>query len=85
MPQVTSHVHLMKAYVNGERQGRVSEKPFCIGDTIARETVSSEFPGKSMPLLDIEAEIKLAFASGNARTTSNASSVQEMKDLGLAR
>jgi len=76
----------MTAYVNGQRQGRVLEKPFCIGDTIARDTVSSEFSGKSMPLLDIEAEIKLAFASGNTSTTSKASSsVQEMKDLGLAR
>ncbi|ONK59681.1 uncharacterized protein A4U43_C08F9250 [Asparagus officinalis] len=71
------------AYVNGQRQGRVLEKAFCIGDTIAREKNSSEFSENSMPLLDIEAEIKFAFSS--SVTNSNSSSVQEMKDLGLAR
>lgn len=74
---------VMAAYVNGQRQGRVLEKPFCIGDTIARETIPAKFSENSMPLLDIETEIKLAFSSGN--TTSDASSIQEMKDLGLTR
>lgn len=71
------------AYVNGRRQGRVLEKPFCIGDSIAKELVSPELSTESMPLLDIEAEIRLAFSSKNA--PDDASLTQEMKDLGLKR
>ncbi|XP_072977375.1 fatty acyl-CoA reductase 2, chloroplastic-like isoform X2 [Typha angustifolia] len=70
------------AYVNGQRQGRILEKPFCIGDTISGETSSSKSSGKFTQMLDIEAEIKLAFGS---RRTSDASLIQEMKDLGLER
>jgi hypothetical protein len=48
------------AYVNGQRQGRILEKPFCIGDSIARERVTSETPPRSLPVLDVEAERKWA-------------------------
>ncbi|ONK72606.1 uncharacterized protein A4U43_C04F21160 [Asparagus officinalis] len=74
-------LHVSTAYVNGRRRGRALEKPFCIGDTIAREAVSTDV---SMPYLDIETEMKLAFASAG-RVTSDASLIKEMKDLGLAR
>jgi alcohol-forming fatty acyl-CoA reductase len=68
----------LTAYVNGQRQGVISERPFCLGDTISSETRSSTF----CPVLDIEAEIKLAFSSVSK---DDASIVQEMKDLGLKR
>lgn len=71
------------AYVNGQRQGRILEKPFSIGDTIAREKSFSEFSAKNTPLLDIETEIKLAFDS--KKTSRDSSMIQELKDLGLER
>lgn len=73
-------LHVSTAYVNGQRQGRVMEKAFCIGDTIASEKVSSKF---TLPTLDIENEIKLAFAS--QILASDASSIQKLRDLGIVR
>ncbi|WOK98643.1 fatty acyl-CoA reductase 2 [Canna indica] len=73
-------LHVSTAYVNGERQGKIFEKPFVIGDTIIGEEVS----GKAAPILDIESEIRLAFSSGQ-KTSSDTSLLQEMKDLGLNR
>ncbi|TKV98009.1 hypothetical protein SEVIR_9G532000v4 [Setaria viridis] len=70
------------AYVNGQRQGLVLEKPFRMGDTIAKELGSSEH---SSTVLDIEAEIKLAFDYSRRRSVDSASFAQEMKDLGLER
>lgn len=70
------------AYVNGQRQGRILEKPFGMGDTIKRET-SPEFSAKATPILDIESEIRLAFSW--AKTSWDAPLVQKMKDLGLER
>ncbi|RCV46383.1 hypothetical protein SETIT_9G527200v2 [Setaria italica] len=70
------------AYVNGQRQGLVLEKPFRMGDTIAKELGSSEH---SSTVLDIEAEIKLAFDYSRRRSVDSASFTQEMKDLGLER
>lgn len=69
--------------MNGQRQGRILEKPFRIGETITKETNLSKSAAKHTPMLDIEAEIKLAFDS--RRNSSDASAVQEMKDLGLKR
>ncbi|OEL26707.1 Fatty acyl-CoA reductase 2 [Dichanthelium oligosanthes] len=71
------------AYVNGQRQGLVLEKPFRMGDTIAKELGSSEH--KSSTVLDIEAEIKLAFDYSRRHSVGSASFAQEMKDLGLER
>ncbi|KAK8959111.1 Fatty acyl-CoA reductase 2 [Platanthera guangdongensis] len=71
------------AYVNGKREGRVLEKPFCIGDSIVKEIASPEYEGESMPLLNIEAEIRLALNSRKA--SDDVSLVQKMKDLGLKR
>lgn len=34
-------LQISTAYVNGQRQGRVMEKPFCVGDSIARESLTS--------------------------------------------
>ncbi|PAN51401.1 hypothetical protein PAHAL_9G591500 [Panicum hallii] len=71
------------AYVNGQRQGLVLEKPFRMGDTIAKELGSSEDKGSTV--LDIEAEIKLAFGYSRRHSSDSASFAQEMKDLGLER
>ncbi|KAL6902412.1 hypothetical protein ACP4OV_005288 [Aristida adscensionis] len=71
------------AYVNGQRQGLVLEKPFRMGDSIARELGSSD-SHKSTAVLDIEAEIKLAF-DHRRHSDDSASFAQEMKDLGLER
>lgn len=58
------------------------EKPFRIGDTIAKELgSSSEHNGV---VLDIEEEIKLAFHS-KRHSDDSASFAQQMKDLGLER
>ena len=72
--------------MNGQRQGLVLENPFRMGDTIAKELGSSSGSeeGYKIPVLDIEAEIKLAFDF--RRQFKNSSSFyKEMKDLGIHR
>ncbi|KAG0547477.1 hypothetical protein BDA96_01G083700 [Sorghum bicolor] len=81
-------LHVSTAYVNGQRQGVVQEKPFCLGDSIANEillcsTGSSEHAAGAV--LDIEAEIKLAFDHRTKPDDSASSCIQEMKDLGLKK
>ncbi|OVA18798.1 Male sterility [Macleaya cordata] len=71
------------AYVNGQRQGRILEKPFCIGESIARERVTSEILTGSLPVLDVKAEIKLALESREALQENLVA--QKMKELGLER
>ncbi|XP_042481307.1 fatty acyl-CoA reductase 2, chloroplastic-like [Macadamia integrifolia] len=70
------------AYVNGKRQGRILEKAFCMGDSIARETIIPKAPS-SLPLLDVEGEIKLALES--KRDFQDHAVAQKMKELGLER
>ncbi|XP_062221145.1 fatty acyl-CoA reductase 2, chloroplastic-like [Phragmites australis] len=78
-------LHVSTAYVNGQRQGVVLEKPFRLGDTIAKELGSSHSSEhKNGAVLDIEAEIKLAFGA-RRHSDDSASFSQEMKDLGLER
>ncbi|KAF0912883.1 hypothetical protein E2562_019466 [Oryza meyeriana var. granulata] len=73
------------AYVNGQRQGVVLEKPFRLGDTIAKELGSSSDSSEHKnTMLDIEAEIKLAF-DHRRHSDDSASFSEEMKDLGLER
>ncbi|KAF7041155.1 hypothetical protein CFC21_050984 [Triticum aestivum] len=75
------------AYVNGQRQGVVLEKPFQLGDTIGKESAGSSDSSEQHKnaVLDIEAEIKLAFDSRRRPDDDSASFSQEMKDLGLER
>ncbi|XP_041023356.1 fatty acyl-CoA reductase 2, chloroplastic [Juglans microcarpa x Juglans regia] len=69
------------AYVNGQRQGRIMEKPFGIGDSIAREIF--QISSGSLPTLDIESEMKLA---SDFKKDSEVDLVaQKMKELGLER
>ncbi|KAF9592873.1 hypothetical protein IFM89_018453 [Coptis chinensis] len=83
-PQLKLFLQVSTAYVNGERQGTILEKPFFVGDSIARERISLDtHPTGSLPMLDIEAEIKLAM---NTRESfQNDAVTQKMKDLGLER
>uniref|UniRef100_A0A0D9Z2K1 Fatty acyl-CoA reductase n=1 Tax=Oryza glumipatula TaxID=40148 RepID=A0A0D9Z2K1_9ORYZ len=72
------------AYVNGQRQGVVLEKPFRLGDTIAKELGSPDSSEHKNTMLDIEAEIKLAF-DHRRHGDDSASFSEEMKELGLER
>ncbi|KAM7261594.1 hypothetical protein ACFE04_020671 [Oxalis oulophora] len=72
-------VQVSTAYVNGQRQGRVMEKPFSIGDSIASENVTEDF----LPMLDVQSEIELALNSKEAFDESCVA--QKMKELGLER
>ncbi|XP_012485655.2 fatty acyl-CoA reductase 2, chloroplastic [Gossypium raimondii] len=71
------------AYVNGQRQGRVMEKPFDIGDCIARENLIAETTPRSIPELDIEEEFVLARDTKEGCHESELA--QKMKELGLQR
>ncbi|KAJ9181224.1 hypothetical protein P3X46_009376 [Hevea brasiliensis] len=71
------------AYVNGQRQGRIMEKPFCIGDCIAEESFVSETTPRFLPTLHVENEMKLALNSKEAFQENEVA--QMMKELGLER
>ncbi|XP_030966446.1 fatty acyl-CoA reductase 2-like isoform X2 [Quercus lobata] len=76
-------LHVSTAYVNGERQGLIMEKPFHMGQTIVGESVTSETPPISIPVLDIIAEIELA---SNLKFSVHKNEVtQKLKELGLER
>ncbi|KAK9196494.1 hypothetical protein WN943_004623 [Citrus x changshan-huyou] len=70
------------SYVNGKRQGRIMEKPFCMGDTIARELNFSNF--KTETKLDVGKEIELAVKSKKA-LENDEDALKKMKELGLER
>ncbi|ESR43101.1 hypothetical protein CICLE_v10011477mg [Citrus x clementina] len=75
-------VHMSTAYVNGKRQGRIMEKPFYMGDTIARELNFNN--SKIEPKLDVEKEIELAMKSKKA-LENDEDARKKMKELGLER
>lgn len=76
-------LHVSTAYVNGQRQGKITERPFIIGDSIAREKFVSEVPTEALPILDIEGEMKLiSYYRGKFEGNLLA---QKMKELGLER
>ncbi|KAK9153359.1 hypothetical protein Sjap_000841 [Stephania japonica] len=77
-------MHVSTAYVNGKREGRILEKPFSLGDNLAREiSKKSETDSRSYEMLDIEAEIEMAL---HARESFRDGQVnQEMKEMGLER
>eukprot|EP00898_Chlorokybus_atmophyticus_P005572 jgi/Chlat1/6015/Chrsp4S06200 len=64
-------VHVSTAFVNGTRQGKVMEKPFQLGDSIAREHM-----GDAAPQLDVRAEVALA-----VDTATKAREVAEQRGL----
>ncbi|CAI9765696.1 unnamed protein product [Fraxinus pennsylvanica] len=64
-------------------QGRVMEKPFCLGDSIAMESLLLGNQQRSLPTLQVEDEIKLVLESKKALEDNVL--VQKMKELGLER
>ncbi|KAL6841042.1 hypothetical protein ACP4OV_029011 [Aristida adscensionis] len=77
-------LHMSTAYVNGQRQGVVLEKPLRLGDSIAKELESLHYSEHDSAELDMEAEIKLALGSGRQNDDSP-SFYKEIVDLGLQR
>ncbi|KDO70813.1 hypothetical protein CISIN_1g0426941mg, partial [Citrus sinensis] len=73
-------VQVSTAYVNGQRRGKVMEKPFCMGDSIAKENFVSN-SRRLIPTLDVENEMKLALESKEFSTDGEVA--QKMKGLGL--
>lgn len=65
-------LHVSTAYANGLRKSRVMEKPFRMGDTIAKGLQGTEFP-----TLDISQEFELCKRAQKSN--------QEMKTLGMER
>ena len=59
------------------------EKPFDIGDCIARENLISETTPRSIPELVVENELVLALSSKEGCHESEVA--QKMKELGLER
>lgn len=68
------------AYVNGQRQGRVMEKAFCIGESLVDETTTTR---SCIPTLDIVNELKIA--SKSMESIEDGEVAQKMKELGLER
>ncbi|PIA60022.1 hypothetical protein AQUCO_00400713v1 [Aquilegia coerulea] len=63
--------------------GVISEKPFRNGDSITRELAAFEYSMSSFPILDVEAEIKVALDARNAFEDNIVT--QKMQDLGMER
>ncbi|KAL6536456.1 Fatty acyl-CoA reductase 2 [Orobanche gracilis] len=59
-------LQISTAYVNGQRQGRIMEKPFSTGESIAAETVLFESRQPSLPKLSVEDETKIVLESKRA-------------------
>ncbi|KDP46041.1 hypothetical protein JCGZ_13487 [Jatropha curcas] len=78
-------LHVSTAYINGERDGIVLEKPFHLGRS-AEERMNSTTSSSqvSLPLLDVGAEMKLAFEMMKSLEYNNKRD-QKMKDLGTQR
>ncbi|XP_058006853.1 fatty acyl-CoA reductase 2, chloroplastic isoform X2 [Hevea brasiliensis] len=73
-------LHVSSAYVNGEREGIILERPFHLGQSIAEERI----PPTSVPWLDVSAEIKLASDMMESLGDDN-EGAQKMRDLGRER
>ncbi|KAL7134061.1 hypothetical protein ABFS83_11G001800 [Erythranthe nasuta] len=67
------------AYVNGQRQGRIMEKPFCAGESISAAGVEEAVLHK----LIVEDEIKLLVES--KQSLQDSSLLHKMKELGMQR
>ncbi|EEF27702.1 conserved hypothetical protein [Ricinus communis] len=76
-------LQISTAYVNGPRKGIIMEKKFSMGDTITGEKFNSENLSTSLPILNVEKEIQLAFDAID--TFQDNSLTQNLKKLGLER
>lgn len=71
------------AYVNGQRQGRIMEKPLCLGDSIASENIVLDTP--YCPLLTLRVEDELKLVLDTKRTFDDNTLPYKLKVLGLER
>ncbi|XP_031128582.1 fatty acyl-CoA reductase 2 [Ipomoea triloba] len=76
-------LHVSTAYVNGQRQGRIIEKPFCIGESIAGESVVNGNQETSVPKLNVEDEMEMVLSAKQG--LQDGEMAQKMKELGLER
>ncbi|KAF3647991.1 putative fatty acyl-CoA reductase 2-like [Capsicum annuum] len=72
-----------KAYVNGEREGIILEKPFTMGESITKEKITSISPFTNFPSLHADNEMDLVSKLKNNITNNGLEQI--MKDLGLER
>ncbi|KAL8214382.1 hypothetical protein R6Q57_003831 [Mikania cordata] len=73
-------LHVSTAYVNGQRQGRIMEKPFSAGESIAWESLRY---GNHTPKLNVEDEIKMLLEF--KKSWGENALAQKLKELGLER
>ncbi|KAK4776159.1 hypothetical protein SAY87_024120 [Trapa incisa] len=73
------------AYVNGQRQGNIPEKPFSIGDSIARESLNSKKCNGSASFLTLDVEREISLAISSKKGLEDHTATQKMKELGLER
>ncbi|KAI3738584.1 hypothetical protein L2E82_28621 [Cichorium intybus] len=77
-------LQISTAYVNGQRQGRIMERPFNAGDSIASESLGyGDQEVISIPNLNVEDEIKLVLESKKSLGENEAA--QKLKELGVER
>ncbi|KAF3653738.1 putative fatty acyl-CoA reductase 2-like [Capsicum annuum] len=76
-------IHYSTAYVNGEREGLIYEKPFTMGESITKEKVTSHSPSTKFPSLNAASE--LDFVSKLKNAIKNNGFEQIVKDLGSER
>ncbi|KAL0317003.1 UNVERIFIED_CONTAM: Fatty acyl-CoA reductase 2 [Sesamum angustifolium] len=72
-------VHISTAFVNGEREGVIPEKPISMGEN-RRKNITS-----SMPQLDIAKEMNIAFKSITSASTDQLDTKIHSKKLGQER
>lgn len=69
--------------MNGQRQGKIIEKPFCIGESIAGESVVNGNQESSVPKLNVEDEMEMVLSAKQG--LQDGEMAQKMKELGLER
>ncbi|KAG6397238.1 hypothetical protein SASPL_143404 [Salvia splendens] len=80
--RLKTNLSTLPSYVNGQRQGRIMEKPLCIGETIVGETVNGNHQ-VPLPKLSVEDEIKIVVDA--KKTLGDDSLIQAIKELGMQR
>ncbi|KAK4778177.1 hypothetical protein SAY87_018364 [Trapa incisa] len=86
--KLRNFLHVSTAFVNGQRQGVVKEKPFYMGQSIVEEKATlalgtNDQLSHSLPQLDVHAEIKMASEMVKNLTKDEAD--RKMRELGLER
>ncbi|PHU14678.1 hypothetical protein BC332_15883 [Capsicum chinense] len=76
-------MHYSTAYVNGQREGIILEKPFTMGESITKEKITSISPFTNFPSLHADNEMDLVSKLKNNITNNGLEQI--MKDLGLER